>query len=276
MAKLGDIRGGYQYVKLAISLLDKVGSRESAGTVFCIGTQVRTYVEPIQAAIEYHHDGYAAAMRAGNVNMAVLNKLLFCGASFFAGVNLQIMQQKYAETQQMMEERNQLIFLIQHQQPQRSLFKLIGTDEEPKYISEEQSILATNASVWRTHCYHKAYISFMFRSYDDATEHAENYFACRDNAWASLLFADAVHTFYIGLISFRAAKESREQQRERWYQRGHQSKVALKRWADSSLWTYENKWYLLEAEESFCNNEFEAAKSFYEKAISSAKDHKVS
>jgi len=30
MAKLGDISGGYHYVKLARSLLDKVGSRESS------------------------------------------------------------------------------------------------------------------------------------------------------------------------------------------------------------------------------------------------------
>ena len=31
----------------------------------------------------------------------------------------------------------------------------------------------------------------------------------------------------------------------------------------------------LEAEESYCNNNFEVAKLFYEKAISSAKEHKV-
>jgi len=55
MAKLGDIRGGYHYVQLALSLLDKVGSRESAGEVICIGTQVRVYIEPLQAALEYHN-----------------------------------------------------------------------------------------------------------------------------------------------------------------------------------------------------------------------------
>ena len=41
------------------------------------------------------------------------------------------------------------------------------------------------------------------------------------------------------------------------------------------MWTFENKWYLLEAEESYFNRDFEAAKAYYEKAISSAKDHKV-
>ncbi len=58
-------------------------------------------------------------------------------------------------------------------------------------------------------------------------------------------------------------------------ERGNKSKLALKQWAESSQWTFENKWYLLEAEESFCNNDFEAAKTYYDKAVLSAKSHKV-
>jgi hypothetical protein len=274
MAKLGDISGGYRYVKLALSLLDKVGSRESAGEVICVGTQVRAYVEPLQAAIEYHDDGYAAAMTSGDINAATFNRMLSCASSFVAGSNLQTMREKFAETQKMMAERMQMIFMIQVHQFQRSIFKLIDVEEEPKYVSEEQNILATNNSVFRSYCFHNTYISFMFRSYDDAKEYAEKYFACTDNSWAHLFFAHAVHAFYIGLTSFWLARRSREEQQQ-WYQRGNESKLALKRWAESSRWTFENKWYLLEAEESYCNNDFEAAKSFYGKAISSAKDHKV-
>jgi predicted ATPase len=276
MAKLGDISGGYRYVKLALSLLDKVGSRESAGEVIIIGTHVRAYVEPLQAAIAHYDDGYAAAMTSGDTNIASLNRLCFYFGSFFAGVNLQILRKKYDETQMMMAERKQTIFLIYAIQFQRSVFKLIGVEEQPKYVSEEQTILATNISVMKTYYFSKTYISYMFRSYDDAKEYAEKYFACSETTWANLLLLHAQHAFYIGLTSFWLARMSWEQQRRRqWYQRGNQFKVALERWAESSRWTFENKWYLLEAEESYCNNDFKAAKSFYEKAISSAKDHKV-
>eukprot|EP00984_Skeletonema_dohrnii_P027869 scaffold17563_cov93-Skeletonema_dohrnii-CCMP3373.AAC.1 len=61
MSKQGDFTSGYRYVKLALSLLDKVG-RESAGEVICMATQVKIFVEPIQAALEHHSDGYAASM----------------------------------------------------------------------------------------------------------------------------------------------------------------------------------------------------------------------
>jgi hypothetical protein len=109
MAKLGDIRGGYHYVKLALSLLDNVGSRESAGEVICIGTQVRLYVEPLQAALEYHNEGYAAAMASGDIIQAALNKMLSCISSSIAGVNLQIVREKYAESIKFMKERNMAI-----------------------------------------------------------------------------------------------------------------------------------------------------------------------
>jgi predicted ATPase len=274
MAKLGDINGGYNYVKLAHSLLDKVGSRESAGEVICFGTQVRAYVEPLQAALEYHNEGYTAAMASGDVTLAAANSMFSCANSFFAGVNLQTMRAKYAEAIKFLEERQMVIFILITQYQQHSMLKLIGTDEEQKYVSsEEQIILATNNSVRTAYFYQKAFISFMFRSYDDTKENVEKCFACISNTRANLVLAHAYHAFYIGLISFWLARKSTAEQQ--WYEMGEKSKLALKRWTESSQWTFENKWYLLEAEESFCNNDFEAAKTYYGKAVSSAKNHKV-
>jgi predicted ATPase len=274
IAKLGDIRGGYHYVKLALSLLDKVGSRESAGEVICFGTNVRAYLEPLQSVLEYFNDGYTAAMTSGDVNMAMINKIFYDGTSFFSSTNLQTMQEKYAKLIEMMEETKQMIFLVMHQPIQRSIFKLVGSEEKQKYIIEEQNIIARNNSALRSYCFQKAYISFIFRSFDDTKIASESYFACSETTWANLLLNHAPHTFYIGLISFWVARKSREEQQQQWYQRGNTSKLALKQWAESSRWNFEHKWYLLEAEEAFCNSEFESAKFFYEKAISSATDHK--
>jgi predicted ATPase len=273
IAMLGDIAEGYHYVKLAFSLLDKVGSRESAGEVFAIGTQVRAYVEPFQAALEYYNEGYAAAMTAGDVNMAALIRSMLHAGSFFSGVNIQTVRELYVNIFRFMEENRQITWLIHSQWVQRSIIKLIGAEDDLKYFSEEQQILVTNNSALKTYCYQKAYISFMFRSYDDTKYYAMKYFVCSDKAWANTLFVNhSVHAFYMGLISFWVARTSREQE---WNERGNDFKSALKRWTESSEWTFENKWYLLEAEESYCNRNFVEAKSFYEKAISSAKKHKV-
>ncbi|KAL7498737.1 hypothetical protein ACHAWT_006712, partial [Skeletonema menzelii] len=273
MAKLGDISGGYHYVKLAYSLLDKVGSRESAGEVIFIGTHVRAYVEPLQATLQYHDEGYAAAMASGDIMQAALNILMRNSIFHFAGVKLQKLHDRNVEVAQFLRERKMLIFMIQLQFLQRTTFKLMGTDEKPKKESaEEKKILATNNSVRTSHYFERAYISFIFRSYDDSKHYTEKYLGCIVNTWANLLYAHAFHAFYIGLISFWLARKSGEGQQ--WHERGRRSKLALKKWAESSQWTFENKWYLLEAEEAYCNKDFDAAKLFYEKAISSAKQHK--
>eukprot|EP00573_Skeletonema_grethae_P004439 CAMPEP_0201694914 /NCGR_PEP_ID=MMETSP0578-20130828/7019_1 /ASSEMBLY_ACC=CAM_ASM_000663 /TAXON_ID=267565 /ORGANISM="Skeletonema grethea, Strain CCMP 1804" /LENGTH=1341 /DNA_ID=CAMNT_0048180665 /DNA_START=152 /DNA_END=4177 /DNA_ORIENTATION=- len=271
LAKQWSISEGYHYVKLALSLLDKVGSRENAGEVIFIGTQVKMYVEPLQATLEYHHEGYAAAMASGDSSLAVINLYASIAANFFAGANLQRMHELCADAIQFSEQRQQLIIMVQLQQVQRTVSKLIGKDEEAKHSSEGLDISVSNSSVLRSHHYQTAYVNFIFRSYDDAVKYIEKYFAFQETTWGNLFFAHAVHAFYTGLISFWVARKSKEQN---WYQRGHRSKLALRRWADSSQWTFENKWYLLEAEESFCKNDFETAKSYYKKAATSAKQHK--
>jgi predicted ATPase len=261
-------------VKLAHSLLDKVGSRESAGEVICFGTQVRAYVEPLQAALECHKEGYAAAMASGDIIQATVNSMVYCSCSLAAGVNLKTMREKCAEVMKFMEEKKHVIFMVQLQVQQQSIFKLIGTGEEPKHVSaEEQKILVTNNSVMVSNYFQKAYISFMFRSYDGTKENIEKYLACIGNTWANLLFHHAYHAFYVGLFSFWLARRSRDEQQ--WYERGKRFKLALKIWAESSQWTFEHKWYLLEAEEAFCKNDSDGAKMYYEEAIRSARNHKV-
>ena len=75
-------------------------------------------------------------------------------------------------------------------------------------------------------------------------------------------------------MSFWVARNSRDDENQ-WYERGNESKLALRKWAETCQWNFEHKWYLLEAEEAFCNGRFDDAKLYYEKAVTSAKDHKV-
>jgi len=271
MSKRGDISEGYHYVKLALSLLERVGSRESAGEVICIATQVKCFVEPIQAALEYHNEGCAASMAAGDVFNAMANTLLKNSCDYVAGVKLQKLKEDQEKAIRLVKENNHLIFLVQMKQVQRGVLKLIGSDEEVT-IPQEETLIASNKSVLKTSCFRKSYISFMFRSYDDAKENVSKFFDCRENAWAILVTNHINHALYTGLISFWVARKSGLQY---WFGRGNESKLTLKRWTESSQWTFENKWYLLEAEESFSNNDYKAAKLFYSQAISSAKLHKV-
>ncbi len=276
VAKLGDISEGYRYVTLARSLLDRVGSRESAGEVISIGAQVRAYIEPLQATLEYHNEGYTASMASGDIGQAALNTVLICSSSLSAGVNLQTMREKSVEVTNFLFERKMFILVVQIECLLGLVSKLSGKEEKSKYVSTEvvHGILATNNNVTATYYVQKAYVSFIFRSYDDSKLYIEKHLEVVENTWANLLVAHSFLAFYFGLISFWVARKSRDE--PQWLEHGNRSKLAFKKWAESSKWTFENKWYLLEAEGSYCSNDFDRAKLFYEKAITSSQDHKVS
>ena len=57
--------------------------------------------------------------------------------------------------------------------------------------------------------------------------------------------------------------------------RGVEAKNALEKLLElASTWNFQNKTYLLQAEEQFCERNFEAAERSYDNAISSSKEHK--
>ncbi|KAL7491484.1 hypothetical protein ACHAWT_001521, partial [Skeletonema menzelii] len=275
-ANLGDIRGGYNYVKLARSLMDKSGSRENAGEIICLHTQVVSYLEPLQATLEYHDEGYAAAMAAGDIIQASVNIYTGFISTFHAGVKLQKIREKGDEVIKFMQERKVVVFLIPVQCMQNSVLKLIGIDEEPKdNDAENESILAKNINAKAAHylqnlrkeilgpiwCSHTLSVNFALVSFHSGWPEAQ-----------MIGSNGSFREFCIGLVSFWVARSSND--REQWYERGKKSKLALRKWAETSQWTFENKWFLLEAEEAFCNSNFDEAKLYYEKAVTSAQNHK--
>ena len=262
-------------MKLARSLLDKLGSRENAGEIICAHAQVISYVEPLQATLEYYDEGFAAAMAAGDIIQAIVNLFLGYTSFFYAGVKLETTREKGDEVIKFMQERKMLTFLIPTQCMQNSVLKLIGIYEEPKrHSAEEEKILATNNDAKTTHCGQTMYISFMFRLYDETEACAEKFLDCFvRSTWANLIFVHSFRSFYIGLASFWIARSSSDT--EQWYEIGNKSKLALRKWAETCRWNFEHKWYLLEAEEAFCDGRYDDAKAYYMKAVTSAKDHKV-
>jgi ATP-dependent RNA helicase DDX31/DBP7 len=111
----------------------------------------------------------------------------------------------------------------------------------------------------------------VFNNYEDMKQSTENYFEVRMPSWY-LQAGFAAHAFIGGLISYRVYRETRD---FLWAERGREFKARIQTWKDQgSAWNFEHKLYLIEAEESYSNGDFERAKLLYENAIESAKQHK--
>jgi len=115
------------------------------------------------------------------------------------------------------------------------------------------------------------FLSLVFNNFDEMKSSTEKFLECRMPSW-NLLSGHAVHAFIGGLASFRIYRETRD---PLWAQRGEQFKRRIKTWKDQgSLWNFENKSFLLDAENAYNNGNLELAQVSYDNAISSARQHK--
>ena len=100
---------------------------------------------------------------------------------------------------------------------------------------------------------------------------AEKFFEITLPSWY-LQAGYAVHTFFLGLASYNIYRETRD---ELWAQRGKMLRERIQSWNEQgSKWNFKHKLELMEAEEAYSNDDFDRAQILYDKAVSSAKQHK--
>ena len=127
---------------------------------------------------------------------------------------------------------------------------------------------------------HRLTRALLFRKLDDVSLNIDVSGAVSDNYHQLnplLLFG----FFFEGLASFLLARHSRNQlelssniESANIIERGHSVLAKMKCWSEHSLWNWENKMLLLEAESLFTNGDFDRAGPLYDSAIRSARGHK--
>ncbi|KAL3817360.1 hypothetical protein ACHAXA_004486 [Cyclostephanos tholiformis] len=278
LAKLGNVQEGCRYVNIAKMMLDRMGSKEMAGDVIVIASQVLCLVEPLQAIVEFHAEGFTIALAAGDLFAASGNLLFYCTESFWSGVKLADCKERFNRTLRLMETRGNMTVYASIMMMEEKLDLLMGADEgedkssitDDSEIQAAQDLRETNPLFRRSFFFQKMYVYFTFCESAKMKEFAELFFMTSDPViWASYHYM-TMHKFYGGLVAFRLYRETKN---PIWAERGQAAKFATKKWAESSRHNFQHRVYLLEAEEAFCNNDIEHAQLLYENAISAARKH---
>ncbi|KAL3796577.1 hypothetical protein HJC23_009708 [Cyclotella cryptica] len=268
LLKQGEMLAGFRFAKLAMQMLDQVGSKEFAGDVILRSTQVLCFHLPLLSVNEYPVQGQEVALAVGDVSFACGLKLVYCVTMFWAGSNLLTVKNVSAKDSRYMKGQNHLttyncLILLYH-----SILALVG---EPinEEVMEDQ---LTNPFQRITYYFQRMYLSFLLNIDDELRHRAEEFFEFRKVYECKISIWYAMHEFYGGLVSFFMYRETGDTV---WLDRGKQCKSALRLWAEhGSSWNFAQKLYLLEAEEHYCQTNLLAAQESYESAISSSRLHK--
>eukprot|EP00804_Cyclotella_cryptica_P024015 CCRYP_020056-RA/>CCRYP_020056-RA protein AED:0.21 eAED:0.21 QI:0/1/0.88/1/0.37/0.33/9/2200/1156 len=128
LAELGDLRGGHRYSQLTKALLEKYQCNEIAGEVFFLSTELLSYIEPLQVTNEYRIQGQAAAMTAGDIHWACMNKLMFTCTLLWQGANLSGVREAFTNAGYFAKEHDHRTSLYYMFTFQRSISTLIGEE----------------------------------------------------------------------------------------------------------------------------------------------------
>jgi ATP-dependent RNA helicase DDX31/DBP7 len=114
-------------------------------------------------------------------------------------------------------------------------------------------------------------LSVVFNDYGEMKTSTENFIEFQVPSWV-LLSIHAGHFFIVSLSSFRIYRETHD---PLWAERGKQYKERVIAWKEQgSSWNFESRSFLLEAEDYYSSGNFKSAEVFYDKALSSASQHK--
>eukprot|EP00804_Cyclotella_cryptica_P005299 CCRYP_015795-RD/>CCRYP_015795-RD protein AED:0.06 eAED:0.06 QI:0/1/0.8/1/0.75/0.6/5/465/1505 len=273
LAEIGDVRGGYRFTKLALALLHKFQNTDMAGEVIWLSTEILSYIEPLQLTNEYRHQGQNIAMSAGDIHWACLNKLIFSSTLIWSGVKLPVVKEAFARAKVFMAEQCHLTSLYYLRIFERSISVLMGDENET--LSDEQMTItvAENKNPYQLviFYFHKMFLCLVLNGSDDLKQCVVKFIEFDMPSWF-LLSGRAIQSFITSLASFKIYRETGDLL---WAERAKTHKERISRWKEQgSLWNFEHKSYLLDAEECYSNGDFKRAQVFYNNAISSAQRHK--
>ena len=234
LARQGDVQDGYLYTQVAHKMLEQFGTKEIAGEVIAVSTQIKCFVDPVQVALEAHADGHTVAMAAGDTNGALLNSIVYVATMSWAGTKLRIVKKEFDKACRLMEECKHITWLA-HIIPLKTLFQeLMGLDEDTDIPTSTNALVCeeaarelkkTNAHAMYTYYFQTMVLHLILRDYDQLHHVTEKYFEFNLHSW-SLLFIHTAHAFYSGLAAFWIYRKTNNPV---WAERGHTATLAMQK-----------------------------------------------
>lgn len=228
---------------------------------------------PLQAVVDALHTGRIVGERSGDIMYSTFNHFSCLNISYLAGVNLLTMTEKFKD------HRDRTINAwnnfgvafevqcnaLQHGGNEDSLDSIVGLTLTTDVMLQLRQLNSKVCAIQRLFLFGRADIITL-----DVTSISDDIKNGNHNLRALLL----VGIFFDGLIAFQCARRATYKDSQEWYKRGVVSFKTLLSFSEVSSWNWENKALLLAAENMYTKGDFISAASTYDKAISSANEHR--
>ncbi|MEG3959121.1 AAA family ATPase [Microcoleus sp. herbarium2] len=277
---LGEVETGYDFIQLALSLLERLNVPEFKSIILLVfGGWIQHRQESLLAVIPTLKDGYMAGMETGDFLYAGYNIVNYFFAKFFGGVELDTWETEIVSYSAAFAQAKQYshVYLDMTHQTVKNLREarilsdcLIGSayDETVMIPKHHQNNDLTGIAL--AYIY-KLLLAYSWGNYTAALDHiatAKQYLI----AVSGLVFIPIFH-FYAALthLALFPTQPETEQASILALVKTHQS--TLHQWAQNAPMNYLHKWYLVEAERHRVLGQNIEAMDYYDRAIKLAKEN---
>ena len=248
---LGDIESGYQFGKLALSVLERFNAKEQKARVFhVVYTCITHWKEHYRNALQPLLEGYHSGLETGDLEFGCYTTATYCYLLFFTGKELTELERELAKFIEVASQFKQAIPLncltIYHQ----TVLDLLGQSEHPSYIpgkshNEEQRLLSLlqaddRHAVFQFY-FNKLLLCYLFQAYSQAIEHADCAETYLDGAVG--IPCTPLYYFYDSLARLAMYPEAPESEHKRLLRRVAANQRKMKKWAQYAPMNYLHRWY---------------------------------
>ncbi|MBD2440396.1 ATP-binding sensor histidine kinase [Nostoc sp. FACHB-110] len=276
-----DIESGYQFGKLALSLLTKYNAREVESRVKQVfNAGIHHWKQHPQEILKPLLESYAIGLETGDLEFAALSIQSYCLSCYFVGKELIWLEREIASYSQAISETNQERAFKWNEIYRQSILNLLGNGEYPWILigeayDEEKMLpihLANQDGIGLLHLYvNKLYLCYLFQQYPQAIENANIAEKYLDSGTGQLHVP--LFYFYDSLARLAVYNTSTTTEQSSILDKVRANQEKIQKWADHASMNYLHKFYLVEAEQYRVTGKYLEAIDYYERAIVLAKEN---
>ncbi|MBD2520306.1 AAA family ATPase [Nostoc sp. FACHB-973] len=276
-----DFEEAYQFGKLALSLTDKLDSKELKSKVLeVVAGHVMHCKDHIKQTLPLLQEGYETGLETGDLVYSGYCALFDCLHLYFAGSELSEIESKikiYSSIFVPLKQEGALNYIYKLQQV---IYNLVNQVKKPdcllgKHYSEEQllpSYLETNDRCNLYYLYlDKLILSYLFEDIAQAVEYASQTELYLDGVLGT--FATPLFYFYDSLVQIHVYQSLSSLKREHLRLKINSNQEKMQKWAHSAPTNFQHKHDLIEAEKARVLDQFFEAEELYEQAILGARNN---
>ncbi|MBW4674521.1 MAG: AAA family ATPase [Desmonostoc geniculatum HA4340-LM1] len=277
----GEIDSGYEFGKLASSLVSQFNAQElKAKILTVVSAHVMHWKEHVKETLASSIAGYSSGLETGDLEYAGYCGYIYPYHSFWLGKEISILEKELRAYCDSLKKIKQQVALTWNLVYLQTVFNLQGSWENVDCLIgeayDEQSMLPIHQQVndlyTINHLFvNKLMLSYLFGEYFKAVEHAA--IAEKSLGGVTGLFVVPLFYFYDSLAHLAIYHTAKESEQQAILQKVEANQQKMKLWATHAPTNHLHRFYLVEAERYQALDQKLEAMDYYENSLAKSQEN---